>query len=64
MQCTYLTILNRAHEGMTSEGQNLEEWAGKGYLTDFMPVFAGFLNTVFGNVFVLGLPIVSTDDQL
>jgi len=49
---------------MTSEGQNLEEWAGKGYLTDFMPVFAGFLNTVFGNVFVLGLPIVSTDDQL
>jgi len=42
---------------MTPEGQSFEEWAGDRYMTDFMPVFAGFLNTVFGNAIIFELSI-------
>jgi hypothetical protein len=43
---------NSSHEGVTAKGQSFDQFLGKTYETDFLPLFDKFLEAVFGIAYI------------
>ena len=41
---------NSSHDGATAKGQHFDEFLGKTYETQFLPLFNEFLETLFSDI--------------